>query len=275
LGSRFGPNEFVVVPEPILTARGDRTSMSYRVESFGDFTRDKLFVLDRYLRSLGDEAKARALRRLASAGILTWAAECVYNLEGASPEFLKWCREAARFDPHSPRLLRLAQQSERFEIDSSNHFLIKPLPQPRTPVEPTVRVDGVLGLDEVRSNPEWRGARVERGATIRVTTVAKRWHYSALIPLLLGDERMAGTWHWAKLNVQVHAGQVGIGLLASDNIFDERLISPEDGRVDVYVKLNRPAAEGVMVRNGSIGGRAVVEIFSATVECSLKSEESK
>jgi len=266
LGSRFTPEELVVVPEPILTARGDRTSMSYRVESFDHFTRDKLFVLDRYLRSLGDESKTTSLRATASAGILTWAAECVFQLEDCSPEFLKWCGEAAKFDPHSVRLARLAKLSEAFNIDESGQFRPHPAPQLRLPGAAAVPVPGLVALNHLRSDPEWRGAKIRHGTTVRVSTVPKRWHYSAWLPASIDEDRKTASWFWAKLSVQVHSGQVGVGVWALDDIFDERLLTPEDGRVDVLVRLNRPATRGVMVRNGSLGGRGEIEIFSATVE---------
>jgi len=270
LGSKFGPKELVVVPEPIMSARGDRTSMSYRVESFDHFTRDKLFVLDRYVRSIPDESKASSLKASASCGILTWAAECVFDLEGHSPALLKWCSEVAKFDPYSKRLSRLARRSDAFEIGPSGQFLIKPNPQPRTPEVPTVPVSEVLNLDEMYSHRVWRRAKVFRGTPARVRTQTGPWNYSALIPLARGDWRDAKVWYWAKLNVQVITGQVGIGLLDANDIVNERLVSAEDGRVDVFVRLNWPAADGVMIRNGSIRGRSIVEIFSVTVETTPK-----
>jgi len=240
--------------------------MSYRVESFEHFTRDKLFVLDRYLRTLGDESKTRALRSSAGAGILTWAAECVFQLEDASPEFMKWCREAAKLDPRSARLDRLATLSEAFNIDASGQFRPHPAPQLRLPGAPTVAVPNLVALAQLHSHPEWRGAKVRHGATVRVSTVPKRWHYSAWLPASIDEDRKIASWFWAKISVQVHSGQVGVGVWASDDIFDERLLTPEDGRVDVLVRLNRPSTRGVMIRNGSLGGPGEIEIFSVTAE---------
>jgi hypothetical protein len=270
LGSRFAPRDLVVVPEPIVVARGDRTSMSYRVESVEQFVRDKLFILNRYLSKMREEQKPAALRASASAGILTWAAETVLSLEGPSPEFLKWCREAATFDPHSRRLSALARMTEVFEVDASGRFSVLPRPQPLAPCEPTVRLNGILRLNEIRSDPLWRGAKVDRGMSVRVTTPKRRWAYSALVPLPYDDGVDDQNWYWARLNMKVHTGQVGIGLLSSDGIFSERLVSPMDGRVDVFVRLNQLAAAGVMIRNGECGGRSLVEIFDTVVEYSPK-----
>jgi len=270
MGSKYDASQFVLVSEPILTARGDRTSMSFRSESFPQFTKDKLFVLDRYLRTLGDGQNVEALRATASAGILTWAAEQTFWLEGVSQAFLRWCREAARFEPHSVRLSELARRSEAFEISPSGLFILKPPPQPDAPSGITQSIDQVLKLGETHAESWWTGANVELGTTVRITTVPGPWSYSALIPLASNHEWPLDLWCWVKLNLQVLSGEIGIGLFAADNIQNERTISPEHGRVDVFIRMNHPGATGVMVRNGLREGRALVEIFGATVECARK-----
>lgn len=291
LGAKFGREDWVVKTEPILNARGDRTSRTYRAENFDQFTRDKLSILERYLLSRPDSDETRALRGTASAGILAWAAECVLALEGPSPRFLKWCSEAATFDPKSARLARLARETLAFEIGAEG-FRENAL-QPRVAPEGAVRVEGVVAWDEVRTYADW-GSEVVRGSIdmkkgtdrsvhsegckpderlrigdsvvcplFHVVTSAKPWAYSAIFPVAVLEGREG--WYWATVEAQALAGQVAIGVLAGEDIFDERLIAPEDGRVRMVMRLNRPGTRGVMVRNGSVGGRGVVEIFSAAV----------
>ena len=264
IGSKHEASQFVRVAEPIATARADRTSSSFRAESFPHFTKEKLFVLNRFL---GEGKDVAALKSTASAGILTWAAENLLRLEGVSPEFLKCCREAARFDPHSARLSELTRTSQAFQISSSGIFELKPPPQPQAPVGPMQPLDGLLRLEETHTNTWWTGAAVERGTTIRVTTASEPWSYSALIPFSSGNPLQTDLWYWARLNVQVLSGEIGIGLFAADNIYNEQTITPEHGRVDVFVRMNQPQAAGVMIRTGSRHGPAVLEIFEATVAC--------
>ena len=275
VGAKGEAAQFVLVPEPILTARGDHTSMSFRAESFPQFTKDKLFVLDRYLSSRNEGKEVMALRSTASAGILTWAAENVLWLGEVSPEFLKWCREAASLDPHSVRLSELARRSEAFEISPSGQFILKPTPQPPAPKDPTRCVDGALTLEGAHTEAWWTGAKVEHGATIQLTTASGAWQYSALIPLASRIQFQPDFWYWIKLNVHVRSGEVGIGLFAGEDICNERTVSQEDGQVDVFVRLNHPEATGVMVRNGSRDESALVEIFGATVECAPKTGFNK
>lgn len=266
VASKHDAAQFVRVPEPIVTALADRTSMSFRAESFSQFTKDKLFVLNRFLDSRGSEPETAALRATASAGILTWAAENLLWLDGVSPEFVNLCREAARLDPYSARLSELARRSDVFEIDVSGHFTVKPPQQPESPAGSTQRVDDALKLDEIHSEAWWEGAAVERGATTLVTTGSMPWSYAALIPLAPGRNWERDVWYWVKIQVQVKEGEIGFSLFAENNILNERTISAQNGPVTVFLPLNHPQTTGVMIRNGSTHGSSIVEIFDASVE---------
>ena len=272
LGLRFDPNDLVVEPDAIMTARCDRTSMSYRVESFDQFTKDKLYILHRYLLTLPDASDAAALKISASAGILTWAAESVFEIEGVTPAFVKWCREAAALDPGAPRLVKLLQKSGLLEIDSAGQVSLKSSVQPESPAGPTVRGDGLIGRDDIYSRPPWQGA-VQHGDTTHVTTSVEPWAYSALIPIHSGHEIETQGWRWVKLRVRVVTGEVGFSLLASDDLFDEKFVSSKDAVHDVYIRLNQPGALGVMVRTGAKPGPAEVEIFDVSVEVSMSARE--
>jgi glycosyltransferase involved in cell wall biosynthesis len=265
LGSRFKPAEIVMLPDPIVVARSDRASMSYRAESFDQFCRDKLFVLNRYLDSCLDSADFAALRRTASAGILTWAAENVLALEGVSESFLKWCAAATKFDPSASRLLRLQKQTLAFTIEpSTGRFSLASDVQPDLPPGQTECADTPLRLEELHALGQ--NATVGRGDTVRVVTGRVPWNYTAEIPLLLSTEMDRDRWYWARLNVRVLSGQIGVGILVENDIYNERLIGAEDGRTEVLIKISHPSARALMIRNGSFPASSVLEIFGATVE---------
>ena len=74
-------------------------------------------------------------------------------------------------------------------------------------------------------------------------------------------------WYWAKLEVQAHPGQIGIALHTDDDeLCHQRLISACDGRLEVFVKMCPRSARWLMIRNGSLPGPSVLEIFNATME---------
>ncbi len=271
IGSRFGPDEIIRIPEPIVVARCDRVSATYRAESYNGYCAEKLSLLNRFLHARGGGPETDELRRTASAGILTWAAESVFQIEGASPAFFKWCAQAAGFDPQSARLSRLAKKTGAFEIDpSSGRFATKRHAQPEAPDRETETVDGILSLDEIHSFSHWEGAAVEREGTLCVRTGEAPWAYAAQIPLNPAACADVDRWYWVKLDVRVQRGQVSVALFADDSISNERLISTFDGRVAVFVRISHGSANAVMIRNGSIPGRSVLEVLGASVETSPK-----
>lgn len=270
LGSRFESNEIVQVHEPIVVARGDRVSTTYRAESYDRYCAEKLSVLTRFLNARKDASDNEELRRTASAGILTWAAESVFQIEGASPAFLNWCARAAEFDPQSARLMKLARRTQAFDIDSFGRFARTQNAQPEAPNGQAESVNGRLSLDDIQSFPYWVGASVESGESHRVTTGEAPWGYAAQIQLSPAIWTDQDQWYWAKLDVRVESGQIGIALLTDDSICNERVISPFEGRISVFVRINsvikQDAAAAVMIRNGSIPGRSVLEVFGLSIE---------
>jgi len=243
--------------------------MSFRADSFPQFTKDKLYILNRYLDSLGAQPDVAELRASASAGILIWAAENVLSMEGVSSTFLKLCREAAQFDAHFARLSELGRMSEAFEIGPAGEFILRLPRQPPAPLGPTRSVDGVLDLKELHTEAYWTGAAVSRdesgGIPATVTTASEPCRYSALIPLAPGPALGSDVWSWVKLNLRVLSGEIGVSLWTTENIYNEQLLSSEEGRRDIFIRLDQPGIMGVMVRTGSLRGPAIVEIFDASI----------
>jgi hypothetical protein len=266
-GCRLGPKEVLAVREVFLTARADRTSMTYRAESYDQFCHDKLFVLNRFLDSQAPGPLIEALRRTACAGILTWAAESVFALEGVSRLFLKLCTDAARLEPSSPRLLRLVEKSPSVAIDSlTGHVTLKADPQPDKPLSRTMRTEGFIDVKETKSLAIWGPAKTEnQGRTIRVTTGSASWGYAAEIPLFLPKGLDGEYWYWVKIQAQVLHGQVGIGILIGDDLLNEKMIAA-GSKGDVFVILDRANAKSMIIRNGGLESPSVIELSSASVE---------
>jgi hypothetical protein len=263
-GCRFGPEAIVTVKDVFLTARADRTSMTYRAESYNQFCRDKLFVLNRFLDSQSPGPIIEALRKTAGAGILTWAAESVFCLEGASRSFVKLCTEAARLEPASPRLLRVAEKSRAVAIDQVRGLVtLKSHVQPDCPLSGTSRLKGLI---DVKSLGIRDGMELERqDGTVRVTTNSAPWAYAAEIPLSLPGELDRKYWYWINVQAHVLEGQVGIGLLAGDDLVNETIIRAGSKR-DFFVILDRSDARSIIVRNGSLESPSVIELSDASIE---------
>lgn len=265
MGGRFAPEQFVAVDTVFKTARADRASMSFRAESFVQFCRDKTFILNRYLDSLPATPVSAALRRTATAGIYLWAAESILALEGPSPAFVRWCAAAARFDPWSPRLGALSVRTAAFTLDDEGVVVPAPSRQPDRPVEPCSRIEGGLALDRTFALPQWRDAAVDTGPPCRVRTGRDPWSYAGEIPFTLTNALQDGFWYWARLEIRVLIGQIGIAPIVGNDLLDEQTSSPE-GPTTVFLKITDPRTTGIMIRNSGLPGPSAVDVLSASIE---------
>jgi glycosyltransferase involved in cell wall biosynthesis/nicotinamidase-related amidase len=267
IGAKFGTSKILSERTPIMTARADRTSMSYRAESFDQFCKDRLTILNRFIGTLAPGPETDELLRTGKAGIFLWAAEKLFSLEGVSDGFLKWCAAAAPFDPDSPRLRKLALESEAFEFDPAGRFQLKQDAQPQTGSPGTELETGMVSLNDLYCQPHWPGASARHGwQGFTVTTGDQPWSYAAEIPLQLAGRLDPRRWYWACLDLQVLEGQIGVGLDFDGDIFNERLITPADGAVHVPIRLNLSHESTLMIRNGSLPVTSVVEVLQAAVK---------
>lgn len=267
LGTRFDKADFIVVPEVFKTARADRASMSYRSESFDQFCRDKFFVLNRFLLGQPPGPLTAAIRRAATTGIFAWAAESVLQLEGPTAAFMKWCHEAVKSDPWSPRVAALAVRSHAFNVEpSSGRFDMVPDRQPIAPPGATSSADGWVQLDAIFSSPLWRGAHVVRNEEIEVGTGTGSWSYAAQIPLTIAEPMDPHRWYWVRLQLEVLSGQMSIGLLAGQAMIQERIVSASKGDTSVFLNITSPDATAIIVRNGALNESSRARFSRATVE---------
>ncbi len=265
LGSRFEPRQFAVVTDVFKSARADRASMSFRPESFEQFCRDKVSVLNRFLDAQPKGPVIDSLRRSATSGIYLWAAEQVYGLDGRSPAFLHWCREAAVIDPWAPRLLALAVRTGAFLVDERGQFVAQAAPQPNVPATETTSVAGSLATGAIFSLPHWK-ATLQPGVPVLIETSPQAWTYAAQIPLAKPDPRGGLHWYWARLDVHVLTGQVGVAAIAGNDLRHEVMVPASAGPMSVFVRVDSADIDGIMIRNGALGERSRVRLFGASLE---------
>jgi glycosyltransferase involved in cell wall biosynthesis len=270
LGTRFEPHNFVAVRQIFHSARTDRVSMSFRAESFDQFCRDKVFVLNRFLDAQTPGPIVDALRRSATAGIYVWAAENVFALEGASPAFIRWCEKTAAVDPWSARLQKLSVSTSAFTIDEEIGHLTVTAQQFNQPPHATKHILNHLALDRAYSLPGWKGAAVDLAKTTGsfvVRTGPEAWAYAAVIPWESLPELNADLWYWACLDIEVLAGRVGIAAFVGDDLIDEQTAAASHGRKTVFVRITDPQITGIMIRNGGLPVESRIRVHAAWLEC--------
>jgi hypothetical protein len=123
-----------------------------------------------------------------------------------------------------------------------------------------------LGLSEhndVHTEDAWTGAEtIVIGLTSRIRTAAAPWSYAALARL---DGFDTFDWYWVKVCVEVHSGQVGVGILTADGLLrGEQLLTAQMGRLKLSFKFLRTDI-ALLIRNGELGGSSVVDLTDVRV----------
>src|SRR5262249_12790805 len=124
-------------------------------------------------------------------------------------------------------------------------------------IEPWVRLSDIeLAYDK---------AAIERGTLITVTTAAEQWAYAAAIPLHPVGEAQGVM---LKLRTLVTRGEIGVGILASDQkqFITERRYGPVAEPMDILLPMPSPA-EGcrLIIRNTAPNAR-VSQVVLESIE---------
>lgn len=282
LGQNFSPEAIISTGDVWMRALGTRSSMSYRVESFDQFCRDKISTLDKFLKPLIEHRITRDLRDSAAAGIFCWAAECVYNLTGISGQFLAYVSCAFHMDSGSPRLLRLLRLINNTEASNTEkYFNIRDVDRIQYPSPQGNAISKEeFDISLFTTYDHWIGASlIQSGKNVQIITSPDQWSYSGFLPLS-NLIHVSGDWFWIRLSVRVKVGSVGVSVLcrgeSSDILIDEQNISSSGSWRDVYLHLglaDLPRVEGIMVRNSGLAGKSTVEIREATFLASTRQSE--
>jgi hypothetical protein len=124
------------------------------------------------------------------------------------------------------------------------------------------KVIAEVDLGDLYSEPHWIGASVRLDEPTIVETVNTAWGYSAILPLARLRQqyhRMGNALFW-QIEAEVCSGEVGVGLIESDELVFERLLNTGDGRMTIYLPAAGTAAD-LIVRNGAQGGISRVAIY--------------
>jgi len=265
LGLRFGPLQIVEKNDIVFNSIRNQSMTTFRPQSFDQIAQDKIFIIDRFFVSQGNSRFNQFLRSQAYAGMYCWLASLLYEIVGETEQFCKYVMEAGKHAPGSDRVAKLVAQSRSLAIDNaSGQVLTRRQVQPAHPPRGAAKL--VLNLAEAHSDTSWGNAQATpSGSRLRVVTDEAPWSYAAALPLRVASEFVHEAWYWLEVGVDVHAGQVGIGVLGSEHELKwERLVSAEDRRTRVVIVVT-PAEVSLIVRNGSLGGPSVVDLLDAHI----------
>ena len=207
LGFRFPPSAFKRYDVSVAQAYRTRDSMSFRAESFTQFCRDKLTHLNHLLAKECAGKDAEVLRRRSSAGIHMWAAEQLSGIEPGHAHILAHCAAAARYDPSYERIAQFVATIDHVRYHAASGTIMRHIPGAQAAIVARYGCEG--------PPPYWAGATILGHDPLTLRTASTPWGFSLLMSLPDGkssSEALNGGQYWARIDLEVVEGAVGIGM---------------------------------------------------------------
>jgi glycosyltransferase involved in cell wall biosynthesis len=224
LGFRFPASAFKRYDVNIAQAYRTRDSMSFRAESFTQFARDKLLHLNKVLAREYAGSAREAVRQRSSAGIHMWAAEQLSGIELGHPDIFAHCAAAARYDRTYQRIAGFLAAYNRVRYHAATGTIRRNDPGPRTSAVAQYECDA----------PPQHGAAILRRDPLTIETANAPWGFSVVMHLPNAErirESLNGGQYWARVDLEVVAGSIGIGMYTPEHtILSEKVLNPRDGR---------------------------------------------
>lgn len=217
LGSKFSNDRFVNYSEIFTTALGDRTSMSFRCESFKQFCKDKQFILKRFMRQKKQDPTLVKLKVRAQEGIYNWAARECLVLEGGvklAKEFSK--KEQEFYQKSLPR---------RCSLQATNKDMTLEVLQTNS------KKTCVYPLQGNGGDQSWG--------------YFYRFHFE---DLPIADD----SCYWIEIKFKVTSGAIGVCLMEGEEINKEKVCLQENKKVTLLFSLKELTHPSLIIRNGGI-----------------------
>jgi hypothetical protein len=124
-------------------------------------------------------------------------------------------------------------------------------------------VQGALRLEEISTAGP--AATVQRNPAFRLTAVAPKWSYLAVLPLQFPHDQNEV---WIHLQVDVLHGQVGFGILngKQTDFYERKFVNAGGGAEDILLDVAHPDDSGnLIIENGESDGNVEVIIHDIAV----------
>lgn len=259
LGSRFSQKHFLNEERLLASARGDRTSMSYRAEVYLQFASDKISALVRYLHnSVTSLLLRQAMLEAYSQEIYCWAGEMVHSIEGESRTLGLVCQAALKSGRANDRLQRLLDRSPQLQRWAEDPTRALPEICPAQPRVERMSTVGTLDCENASVDASWEAEIHHSADSFTVTGGPAPWGYCCQMPMRIVTEQPARRWLWLRIECRALQGSVGLGVLEGEKLFHETVLTPSSYSTTVFVKLiNVGSDASLMIRNGGVPGSKI------------------
>ncbi len=238
LGSRFSGEDIRNRTELFALALADRTSTTYRAESYPQFCQEKCFILKRYFASNPSLPNPGQLEQEGKEGIFTWALRSVLHLDGVSTvarTLFSMQKELCDNAPFCGEVIQSALAYETFPRPHKNFFF---------------SLFDFKNKDRIQGKGPW-------------IFLAK-----AALPIL-----PAHLDPWVKIELQVLKGSVGVCLMNGETIEKERLLPPDSCIETVCFSLSNRVQPWILFRTVGIS-KCVIRIKDISLCKTQKSSRS-
>jgi glycosyltransferase involved in cell wall biosynthesis len=269
LARRFDGRQIVEKRAVRFNAIIDRSSATYRPETFDQFALDRRYILDRFFVREGNCVLNDYVRRQCISSMYVRLAAALLEISGETPRVHRFILEASRQDPGSNAVIELVERTRALRLDSATGQIEKLTAVQSDIVPPAaMQIPSIAGVSMAETLVGWQegGARTAHdNDAVSITSGLAPWGYAAQIAFNFTDDWVRGAWYWATLSVQVEAGQIGVSILMpNDKLKGERLINAGPLAVELVLPFTRTDA-AVLIRNGGTPGRSIIKLTNMTI----------
>jgi glycosyltransferase involved in cell wall biosynthesis len=252
----YGEHRIIFRPEINMTARADRSSMTYRKECYDQFVQDKLTILDRHFDDLSEAGLPNFLYKKAVFGIYQWAARSLFSINGGQELGVKYALMAEKILPGSEGLKYLANPGAHLRWIGKERRLEKVQDFSvclRLPDKKFQMIN--LGAQDIASWGVVDGASVElNGGLVSIHTSPNAWKYALLFKIPLNPDDLIANLIWFELNARSTLGAITASMFNTREniIYGETVIANDSDFKEYFFECFSEEYDSILIRNAGL-----------------------
>jgi hypothetical protein len=252
----YGEHRVIFRPEVYMTARADRSSMTYRTEAYDQFVCDKLIVLDRYFCKSSANDLCNFLYKKALFGVYHWAARSLFSMAGGNDLAIKYAFMAEKIIPGAEGLKILADQGPTLRWERKARGLRQARDLSKYLNAGDKRFQDIKF--SLWATGRWRvlkGAKVKKGfQAVNVYTSANAWNYALIIKIPISPHDLIDNLIWVELSLKSIKGVITVSMFNSreNTIYGETIIDEELNFKDYFLEYFSAECDSILIRNAGM-----------------------
>lgn len=258
-----------------MSALGNPTSQSFQADAYEQFSKDKLFILNRFLSKQPNTPSLATLRIEAESGIVSWAAKMALTLNASSPVAIKLWKQAEELEnklnapPKKARVIKGALSLDSFKCAQMKEHSFSTLF--KLPKKILLKKICNCFCDLLISYTKHRHIHKKTPFSNRIKqSINLIFNHCKLIQnpkalFVFGGEQPYGYLakatfskdfkpslkrnYWIKIHLKAHAGVIGICIMKDENIEKEKNFPACNEDVVSYFPIQSFTDSSIIVRN--------------------------